>query len=158
MSCGWAKVSACLQVSLSCAVLCQMVSLQYLSRSSLHRLAGLPCRLFLSYGLQVVTREVQRSHLRRLICPAQDHLIFLTMLIIPMTFVLSLTQMLVLLSVFGIFIILLSILVYAGARLFCACLVSQLINNSYSKWNQQINFDHKKNLVKCSITPTLCFG
>ena len=32
--------------------------LQYLSRSSLHRLAGLPCRLFLSYGLQLVTREV----------------------------------------------------------------------------------------------------
>ncbi len=33
------------------------VSLQYLSRSSLHRLAGLPCRPFLSYGLQVVMRE-----------------------------------------------------------------------------------------------------
>ena len=27
----------------------------YLSGSSLHRLAGLPCRIFLSYGLQVVT-------------------------------------------------------------------------------------------------------
>ena len=66
--------------SLSCAVLCQIVSLQYLSRSSLHRLAGLPCRLFLSYyGLQVVTRDVHRSY-RRLICPAQDHLIFLTLL------------------------------------------------------------------------------
>ena len=35
------------------------------------------------------------SSLRRLICPAQDHLIFLTVLIISMTFVLSLTQMLV---------------------------------------------------------------
>ena len=54
------------------------MSLQYLSRSSLHRLAGLPCRLFLSYGLQVVTREVHRSSLRRLICPAQDHFIFLS--------------------------------------------------------------------------------
>ena len=32
---------------LSCAVLCHIVSLQYLSRSSLHRLAGLSCRLFL---------------------------------------------------------------------------------------------------------------
>ena len=32
-----------IEVSLSCAVLCQFVSLQYLSRSSLHRLAGLPC-------------------------------------------------------------------------------------------------------------------
>ena len=76
MSRGCAKASACrLQVSLSCAVLCQIVSLQYLSRSSLHRFAGLPCRLFLSYGLQVVTREVHRSSLRRLMCPAQDHFI-----------------------------------------------------------------------------------
>ena len=58
---------------LSCAVLCHIVSLQYLSSSSLHRLAGLPCRLFVSYGLQVVTREVHRLPLRRLICPAQDH-------------------------------------------------------------------------------------
>ena len=32
---GWAKASAChLQVSLSCAVLCQIVLLQYLSRST----------------------------------------------------------------------------------------------------------------------------
>ena len=96
MSRGWAKASACrLQITLSCASLCHTVSLQYSSRSSLHRLAGLPCRLFLSYGLQVVTREVHRSSLRQLICPAQDHFIFLTGLIISMTFVLSLTQMLV---------------------------------------------------------------
>ena len=81
MSRGWAKASACcLQTTLSCAFLCHIVSLQYLSRSSLHRLAGLPCRLFLSYGLQLVTREVHRSSLRRLICPAQDHFIFLTVL------------------------------------------------------------------------------
>ena len=46
VSCTWVKASACLlQVSLSCAVLCQIVSLPYLSRSSLHRLAGLPCHL-----------------------------------------------------------------------------------------------------------------
>ena len=101
MSCGWVKASAChLQISLSCAVLCHIVSLQYLSGSSLHRLAGLPRRLFLSYGLHVVTREVHRSSLRRLICPAQDHFIFLTVFIISMTFVLSLTQMLVLLSLY----------------------------------------------------------
>ena len=56
--------------------LCHIVSLQHFSRSSLHRLAGLPCRIFVSYGLQVVTREVHRSSLRRLICPAQDHFIF----------------------------------------------------------------------------------
>ena len=52
-----------------------------------------------NYGLHVVTREVHRSSLRRLICPAQDHFTFLTVLIISMTFVLSLTQMLVFLSV-----------------------------------------------------------
>ena len=46
---GGAKASACrFQITLSCAFLCHIVSLQYLSRSSLHRLAGLPCRLFLS--------------------------------------------------------------------------------------------------------------
>ena len=77
MSRGWAKASACrLQITLSCAVLCHIVSLQYLSRLSLHRLAGLPCRIFSSCGLQVVIREVHRSSLRRLICPAQDHFIF----------------------------------------------------------------------------------
>ena len=38
---------------LPCIVLSSaiIVSLQYLSRSYLHRLAGIPCRLFLSYGL-----------------------------------------------------------------------------------------------------------
>ena len=76
-----------------------------------------------NYGLQVVTRDVHRSSLRRLICPAQDHFIFLTCLITStrvashlarsdtpsitcivaclltsMTFVLSLTQMFVFLS------------------------------------------------------------
>ena len=77
MSRGWAKASAChLQITLYCAVLCHIVSLQYLSWSSLHRLAGLSCRRFLSYGLQVVTREVHRLSLRRLICPAQDHFFF----------------------------------------------------------------------------------
>ena len=84
---GRANASACrLQITLSCAVLRHIVSLQYLSRSSLHRLAGLPCRIFLSYSLQVVIREVHRSSLRRLICPAQDHFIFLTVLIISMSF------------------------------------------------------------------------
>ena len=123
MSRGWAKASACcLQTTLSCAFLCHIVSLQYLSRSSLHRLAGLPCRLFLSYGLQLVTREVHRSSLRRLICPAQDHFIFLTVLIISMTFVLSLTQMLVFLSLYVMLSILLSIFVcatYCGQMYSC---------------------------------------
>ena len=63
-------------VILSYAVLCQIVSLQYLSRSSLHRLAGLPCRLFLSYSLQVVTREVHRSGVFEAVdvpCPGPFH-------------------------------------------------------------------------------------
>ena len=82
MSRGWTKDSACrLQITLSCAVLCHIMSLQYLSRSSLHRMAGLPCGIFLSYGLQMVAREVHRLSLRRLICPAQDHFIFLTVYI-----------------------------------------------------------------------------
>ena len=90
MSHGWAKASAChLHVSLSVAVLCHIVSLQCLSKSSLHRLTGLHCRPFSSFGIQVVTREVHRSSLRQWICPVQDHLIFLTLLIISMTFVLS---------------------------------------------------------------------
>ena len=82
VSSGWAKASACrLQLSLSCAVLCHIVSLQHLSRSSLHRFAGIPCRPFLSHGLEVVTHEVRRSSLNRLMCFAQDHFIFLTWLI-----------------------------------------------------------------------------
>ena len=84
VSCSWVKASvSCLQASLYCAVLCHIVSLQCLSRSSLHRLAG----LCLSYGLQVVTHDVHWSELWRLICPAQVHFISLTLLTIPVTFV-----------------------------------------------------------------------
>ena len=72
----------------------------------------------------MVTHEVHRSSLRRLICPAQDHFIFRTVFVISMTFVLSLTQMLVFLSLYVMLSILLSILVCAAASLFCACLVS----------------------------------
>ena len=61
-----------------------------------------------------MTREVHRSSLRRLICPAQDHFICLTVLIISMTFVFSLTQMLVFLSLYVMLRILLSILVLFG--------------------------------------------
>ena len=118
---------------LACVVLssCQIVSLQYLSRSSLHRLAGILCRLFLSYyGLQVVTREVHRSSLRRLMCPAQDD-IFRTLLII---FALSLTQMLVFVSLYVMLSILLSVLVCAAASLFCACLVSVRVSAPCHSW------------------------
>ena len=99
--------------------------LQYLSRSSLRRLACLPCRLVLSHGLQVVTREVHRSSLRRLICPAQDHFIFLTLLIISITFVLSLTQMFVFLPLYVMLSTLLAILFVRPqvcSVLVCQCL------------------------------------
>ena len=132
MSCGWAKAAPCrLQVSLSCAALCQIVLLQYLSRSCPHRLAGLPNRIFLSYGFQLVTREVRRSFLRRLICPAEDHFICRTLLIISMTFDPSLTQMLVFLSLYVMLSILLSILVCAAASLLCVCLVSVQVSAPY---------------------------
>ena len=75
------------------------------------------------YGLQVATHQVYRSSLRRLICPAQDHLIVLTLLIISMIFVLSLTKMLVFLylcDVEHIGPVVLPILVCAAASLFCA--------------------------------------
>ena len=57
LSRGWAKASACcFQECLSCAVLCQVVSFQYSSKSFLHLFAGLPHNLFLPYGFQVVMR------------------------------------------------------------------------------------------------------
>ena len=78
LSRGWAKASACcFQVCLSCAVLCQVVSFQYSSKSSLHLFAGLPRNIFLPYGFQVVMRFVHLSSLSRLMCPAQDHFILL---------------------------------------------------------------------------------
>ena len=79
-----------------------------------------------------MTREVHRSSLRRLIFPAQEHFIFLTVLIISMTFVLSLTQMLVFLYVYVMLSILLSILVFAAASLLCACLVSVQVSAPYA--------------------------
>ena len=88
VSCWCALASACrLQVSLSCAVVLPDPVATIFSSSSLHRLAGLPCGVLLSYDLQVVIREVHRSSLWRLICPAQDHFIFFTLLIISMNFV-----------------------------------------------------------------------
>ena len=78
-----------------------------------------------------MAHEVHRFSLRRLICPAQDHFIFLTVYIISMTCVLSLTQMLVLLSLYVMLSILLSILVCAAASLFCACLVSVQVSAPY---------------------------
>ena len=64
------------KVRVSYAVICHTVSLQYLFRSYLHRVAGLPCRLFLSLwsprgdacGPSVVFEAVDMP------CPVQLHL------------------------------------------------------------------------------------
>ena len=97
---GWAKASACrLQVSLSCAILCQIVSLQYLSRSSLRRLAGLPCRPFLSYALQVATRDVHGSSAVGVPCPGPFNCFYIDDYVYDLR-PLSLTQMLLLLYVY----------------------------------------------------------
>ena len=127
----WSKRAYILLVSLS-AVLCQIVLLHYLSRSSLHRLIGLPYRIFLSYyGLQVVTREVHRSSLRRLMCPARDHFYPIADYIYIYYFCLLSDPVLVFLSLYVMLSILLSILVCAVASLFCACLVSVQVSAPY---------------------------
>ena len=108
----------------------------------------------------MVTREVHRSSLRRLICPAQDHFIFLTVYIISMSFVLSLTQMLVLLSLYVMLSILLSILVCAAASLFCACLLNSNILDhqilqtdliQLEKWSDK--WQMQLNILKCVHLP-----
>ena len=112
LSRGWAKASACcFQVCLSCDVLCQVVSFQYSSKSSLHRFAGFPRNLFLPYGLQVVMRFVHLSSLSRLMCHAQDHFILLVVFITSVTPVVALTQVYVFLSWYVILSILFSMFV-----------------------------------------------
>ena len=119
LSRGWVKASACcFQVCLSCAVLCQVVSFQYSSKSSLHLFAGLPHNLFLPYGFQVVMRFVHLSSLSRLMCPAQDHFILLVVFITSLTPVFAVTQVFVFLSWYVILSILLSIFVCAAASFF----------------------------------------
>ena len=82
--------------------------------------------IVLAHGLQVVTREVHRSSLRRLMCHAQDRLIFLTLLIISDFCPLSEPDV-------GLCILehTVSILVCAAASLFCACLVSVQVYAPY---------------------------
>ena len=86
---GWTKASACrLQVTLSCAVLCHIVSLQYLSKSS-PSFGWSPLSSFLviwspigdTRGPSVVFEAVDMH------CPVP--LNFITLLVMSMTFVLS---------------------------------------------------------------------
>ena len=81
---GWAKAENAATAASKLAYLAQSSArscrFSMCPGRSLHRLAGLsglPCRLFLLYGLHMVNREVHQSSLRRLMCPAQDHLNFL---------------------------------------------------------------------------------
>ena len=115
-----------------------ILSLQYLSMSSLHRLTGLRYRLFLPYDLQRATRETHRSSLRRLVYPAQDNFILRALLVMSMTFVFS---QLAFLSLYVMLSIQLSILVCAIASLFSACLGSVQVS-SYAQ-------DHLKNCIIC---------
>ena len=79
----------------------------------------------------------QRAKVKVVVCeaavdvPCQGPFHFLTLLIITMTCVLSLTQLLVFLSMYVMLIKFISILVYAAASLFCACLTSVQVSAPY---------------------------
>ena len=123
----WAKASACrLQITLSSAVLCHIMSLQYLFRQVVSPPLGWsPLSSFLVIWSpggdtrvpSVVFEAVDMP------CPGAFHF-FLTLNIIAMTFVLPMTQMLVLIYLYVMLSILLYMLVCAAARLFCGCLLS----------------------------------
>ena len=104
---GWVKASV--------LCFCVMVPFQYLSCSSLHRLADLPLDCFPSKGFQVVIHRLSRILLT---CPVQFHFRLLTCSITSMTCIFSLTQMFDCSAPAWIFNIHLSIFVYASAN-FC---------------------------------------
>ena len=94
----------------------------------LQHVAGLSCRLYLSFDLQMMS-------LWWSMCAAQDHLNVLAFLIISYVFCHSspsLTQMLVLLSLYVMSSVLLSILVCGTSRL-CACLVTIHVYAPYTQ-------------------------
>ena len=104
---GWAKASACrLQITVLCCPLPYRVARVFVQVVS-PPLGWSPLSTFLA--IIMVSKWWHARSLWRLICPAQDHFIFLTVYIISMTFVLSLTKMLVLLSLYVMLSILLSI-------------------------------------------------
>ena len=107
-----------------------------------------------------IKREVHRSSLRRLICPAQDHFICLTVLIISMTFVLSLTQMLIFLSLYVMLSILLSILVCDSSSLSCACLVSVQVSAPYviAGSTQELYTCLFRQMARLLLEISRCFG
>ena len=129
---GWAKASACrLQVSLSCAVLCQIVSLQYLSRSALH-LVVFSCRMVSTWWHAGSIGRLWGCWCSR---PRTisffSHIADYSYAFCP----LSLTQMLVFLSLYIMLSILLSILVRATAGcLFRACFMSGQVSSLCQSW------------------------
>ena len=129
---------------LSSAISCSSICLGPLSTAWLDSLVVFSCDMVSKWW----HHEVHRSSLRRLICPAQDHFIFLTVLIISMTFVFSLTQMLVFLSVYVMLSILLSILVCAAASLFCACLVSVQVSAPYVIAAKMLMFNYSAGMAE----------
>ena len=91
-----------------------------MSNSSVHRLTSLPCRLFLSCSPSGDTR-CPSVVFEEVDMPCKDHFIFLTLLIISMTFVISLTQMLVFLFLYVMLGLLLSMLVCSVLLYGCQC-------------------------------------
>ena len=81
----------------------------------------------------VVTLEVHMSSLRRLICPAWDHFVFLTLLIIS-DFVLSLTHMLVFLSLHVILLNTSFHFCLCGSKFVMCLLVTVKCSRRYRSW------------------------
>ena len=108
-----------LQVSLSCTALCHIVSPQYLSMSSLHRLAGLVSLVIFSCRMVSASGDTRGPSVvfKAVDVPCPGPLNFFTLLIMSMTFVLSLTQVLALRSLYVMLSILLSTLICAAASL-----------------------------------------
>ena len=114
-----------LHVGMSCAILCQIVSHHFVSKSSLHRLAVLLWRIFLPYNYIIwppsgdtrgpsAVFEAVDMH-----CAIQFHFV-VTLLTTSMTFGLLLTHISVLMSLYVMLSIHLSIFVWAAASFFCA--------------------------------------
>ena len=122
---GSANASSCrLQVSLYCTVLCHIVSLQYLSMLSLHRLAGLPCRMVSTWWHAMCIGRLggcwcALPRTLSFVSHIADY-IYAFVEVCP----LFLTQTLIFLSLYIMLRIHLSIMGRAIASLFCACFVS----------------------------------
>ena len=96
----------CFEVSMPSDFPSYIVYRQYLPRSSFHRLARSPCRLFLSYSLHVLTSGDDRSLLRWLMARPRTTSMFSHCDYIYRTFAFSLTQRIFFLSLYVVLSIL----------------------------------------------------